>query len=244
MPASGTKAVAAALLVGSMHLGRQHPTLRTRAAVTRLRQAERAGESVRAAAEGRPDPRPDKGVGAMIEPRALLYGGIAASVVLLAPAVGAQAQPARTQDTTQVGTLTCNISGGPGFIITSSKALDCQFRDRKGTRDFYVGTIRKFGLDIGATAKGRMVWAVFAPSKAIGRGALAGEYVGAAGEATVVGGVGANVLLGGSQNTFSLQPISVQGQTGLNLAVDVASMQLEPAVAQRSRRIIIEERRY
>ena len=97
-----------------------------------------------------------------------------------------------------------------------------------GPREVYTGSISKFGLDIGATAGGEMIWAVYAPSTRK-FGALAGHYAGASGEATVGAGVGANVLVGGSDRTVSLQPVSVQGQAGLNLAVGVAELNLRPA---------------
>ena len=97
-----------------------------------------------------------------------------------------------------------------------------------GPREVYTGSITKFGLDIGGTTGGQMVWAVYAPTNA-GHGALAGQYAGASAEATVGAGVGANVLIGGSNHTVQLQPLSVQGQTGLNLAAGVAGLNLEPA---------------
>jgi hypothetical protein len=97
-----------------------------------------------------------------------------------------------------------------------------------GAREVYTGSISKFGLDIGATAGGEMVWSVFAPSNKH-FGALAGNYGGASAEATVGAGLGANVLVGGSNRTVALQPVSVQGQSGLNLAVGVSELQLRPA---------------
>jgi hypothetical protein len=89
-----------------------------------------------------------------------------------------------------------------------------------------MGSISKFGIDLGATNGGRMVWAVFAPTSARLKGALAGSYAGATAEATVGAGVGANALVGGSNRTITLQPLSVQGQTGLNLAVGVGELRL------------------
>lgn len=148
-------------------------------------------------------------------------------------AVPAMAQSAGT--TSRVGALECNISGGPGFIITSSKALACTFKPTRGPRETYVGTIRKFGLDIGATAKGKIVWAVLAPTSSVQPGALAGDYVGVSAEATVGAGVQANALVGGFNKSFNLQPLSVGGQTGLNIAAGVSELTLEPAVARRKR---------
>lgn len=129
----------------------------------------------------------------------------------------------------KAGTLVCDISGGIGMIIGSQKGVQCLFNpDTPGPREVYVGTISKFGLDIGATTGGQMVWVVYAPTTRV-FGALAGVYSGASAEATVALGLGANVLVGGSDRTVALQPLSVQGQGGLNLAVGVASLELRPA---------------
>ena len=154
--------------------------------------------------------------------------GLAASL-----AVPAAAQSTGT--TSRVGALECNVSGGAGFIITSSKALSCTFKPTRGRQEYYVGTIRKFGLDIGATQKGRIVWAVFAPTASMQPGALAGDYVGVSAEATVGAGVQANALVGGFNKSFNLQPLSVGGQTGLNLAAGVSELTLEPAAVRRTR---------
>jgi hypothetical protein len=97
-----------------------------------------------------------------------------------------------------------------------------------GPREVYVGSITKFGLDIGATAGGEMVWAVYAPTDRR-FGALAGNYGGASAEATVGAGLGANVLVGGSNRTVALQPLSVQGQAGFNVAAGVSELRLRPA---------------
>jgi hypothetical protein len=131
-------------------------------------------------------------------------------------------------DRTRVGTLTCDISPGLGLIVGSQREVTCVFTpSRGGRREAYLGTITRVGLDVGATAGGQMVWAVFAPSSAR-YAALAGNYVGASGEATLGAGLGANALIGGSNRTVALQPISVQGQVGLNLAVGVAGLALNP----------------
>lgn len=155
---------------------------------------------------------------------------VSAFAALAVAAVAALPGPTMAQaNRTKVGTLTCDVSGGIGMIITSSKDVTCMFRPtRAGRREVYVGSITKFGLDIGATTRGEMIWAVYAPSSRR-FGALAGHYGGASGEATVGAGLGANVLVGGSDRTVALQPVSVQGQTGLNLAVGVASLDLRPA---------------
>ena len=126
----------------------------------------------------------------------------------------------------QAGTLTCDISGGIGFIIGSQRTLNCSFASAlPGPVEFYIGTLTKLGVDIGATSGGVMVWVVYAPTTRPA-GALAGSYTGASAEASVIAGVGANVLIGGSNRTVELQPVSLQGQTGLNLAAGVAEIDL------------------
>ena len=153
---------------------------------------------------------------------------LAALAVVAAVAAPAPSM-AQTPERTKVGTLNCDISAGIGLIIGSKKTVTCAFTpSQPGPREVYTGSITKFGLDIGGTTGGQMVWAVYAPTNA-GHGALAGHYAGASAEATVGAGVGANVLIGGSNRTVQLQPLSVQGQTGLNLAAGVAGLDLEPA---------------
>jgi Protein of unknown function (DUF992) len=132
----------------------------------------------------------------------------------------------QAQDTLKVGTLSCNVSAGLGLIVTSSRDMNCQFRPSRGGRESYRGTIRRFGLDIGATTRGVLVWTVVAQTRRPTRGALAGDYTGGAAEATVGIGLGVNVLVGGSERAYSLQPVSVEGQLGLNLAAGVAQLTL------------------
>jgi Protein of unknown function (DUF992) len=130
----------------------------------------------------------------------------------------------------KAGTLSCDVAGGIGMIIASQKSVTCRFNPaaQGWQSEIYVGSISKFGLDIGATSSGEMVWAVFAGGSPA-PGALAGNYAGATAEATVAVGLGGNVLVGGSNRTIALQPLSVTGQAGLNLAVGVASLELRPA---------------
>lgn len=140
--------------------------------------------------------------------------------------------PAAAQDRTEVGMLECEIEGGVGFVIGSSKDMSCVFSpaDKARPQEAYVGTVNKFGLDVGVTEKSVMQWLVLAPSaEPFPNGALAGHYVGASAEATAAVGAGANILVGGSNETVSLQPVSVQGQVGLNLALGVSDFRLAPA---------------
>jgi Protein of unknown function (DUF992) len=129
-----------------------------------------------------------------------------------------------------VGILECNVSGGVGFVITSSKALACVFRPSQGRPEHYVGTITRFGLDIGVTGPGQLVWTVLAIPGAWSRYPLAGQYIGASGEVSAGPGVGANALVGGSDRSFALQPLSVSAQTGVDLAAGVGELSLEPGL--------------
>jgi hypothetical protein len=150
----------------------------------------------------------------------------ALSVAVTSASVAWAQQPTHTK----AGTLSCDVSAGIGLIIASKKELTCLYTPSQpgGAQEVYLGSINKFGLDIGATAGGQLAWAVYAPTSA-NVGALAGSYAGATAEATVGVGLGANVLVGGSDRTVSLQPVSIQGQAGLNLAVGVADLELRRA---------------
>ncbi len=149
------------------------------------------------------------------------------AVAISALALGAMAYgaPAQAQGI-QAGVLTCNVASGFGFIFGSSKAVNCTYSPAGGAPQHYVGSIDKFGVDIGYTQGGVLVWTVLAPTTAPPPGALSGHYIGATASATAGVGVGANVLVGGSGNTISLQPLSIEGNTGLNVAAGVEGVTL------------------
>ena len=134
--------------------------------------------------------------------------------------------PAHAQQIVKIGELRCEVSGGLGLVITSSKEIGCRFIPPHGRTETYFGKIQKFGLDIGVTNRGVLIWDVLAPTTGIRHHALQGEYVGVGASATVGVGVGANALVGGSERSFTLQPLSVQGQTGLALAAGVEALTL------------------
>jgi hypothetical protein len=150
--------------------------------------------------------------------------GAAALTLAVASAAPAAAQRVRA------GVLTCDISAGMSFIVGSQKSVMCTFApEPPGPQQVYSGSISKFGLDVGATGGGVMVWAVFTDSLAPpGVGFLAGDYFGASGQITVAAGLGANVLIGGNNNTVALQPVSVSTSVGLNFALGVAELRLRP----------------
>lgn len=141
--------------------------------------------------------------------------------------LGLLAAPAAAESGVKAGVLTCDVSAGLGAIIGSSKSVDCVFKGN-GRTERYTGRLGKLGIDIGYTGEASMAWIVFAPGK-INEGALEGSYVGASGQATVLAGLGANVLVGGFEKSINLQPVSVQGQTGLNVAAGLGSLTLNHA---------------
>jgi len=151
-----------------------------------------------------------------------------ATIVLLA----ALATSAAAQQTnqTKAGVLSCRTSASLGLIVGSHQKLSCRFTpDAGGPPETYVGHINRLGLDLGVRAGGVMAWAVLAPTKGVHHGALAGKYVGASGGVSVGVGASANVLVGGSHRSFALQPLSVEGQVGVNLALGVAGLTLHSA---------------
>ena len=156
----------------------------------------------------------------------LMIGAAALAAGALAFAGSADAAPHGVK----VGSLTCNVASGWGFVFGSSKDLHCTFRgNRTGAGEHYVGSISKFGVDIGYTDGGVLVWGVFAPSSDIRPGALEGDYAGATASATVGVGLGANVLVGGLDKSIALQPLSVEGNKGLNVAAGIGAISLKAA---------------
>ena len=135
--------------------------------------------------------------------------------------------PAGAQSTTKAGLLSCNMGPTIGLIIGSHQHIHCRFTpDSGGPSERYSGSITRIGLDVGFRAGGAMAWAVFAPTLGIPHGALRGRYVGASGDASFGLGAGGKLLVGGSHQTISLQPLSVSGQVGVNLALGVAGLTL------------------
>jgi Protein of unknown function (DUF992) len=148
---------------------------------------------------------------------------MAAALTLLTGPV--DAQPSRIE----LGTLTCSMSSSIGLIVGSQKNVNCIFRGRPAEpEEAYTGTMTTIGLDIGITTGGVIVWTVFADTNRF-VGMLAGKYAGATAEISVAAGLGANVLVGGSHRTVALQPLSLQGQVGLDIAAGVGELDLHPA---------------
>ena len=135
---------------------------------------------------------------------------------------------ANAQERVQVGVLECRGGASIGFIVGSVTNLGCVLRIDGMPEDRYVATIRKIGVDLGITQETALAWGVFAPTRRLGPGDLSGNYAGAQGSATIGVGAGGNVLVGGSNNSIALQPLSLQGQVGLSVAAGLESLELRP----------------
>lgn len=133
---------------------------------------------------------------------------------------------ASAQSRVEAGVLECR--GGPSisFVVGSVTELTCTYRPQLGPVQIYNATLRRAGIDVGVTAVSGLIWGVFAPTRQLGLGDLSGIYAGATAGAAVGVGLGANALVGGSNNSIALQPVSVEGQAGLNIFAGVAGLEL------------------
>ena len=154
-----------------------------------------------------------------------------ALIALIAPLASANATPP-----VRAGILQCQGGQNVGFVVGSVTSFECVFRSEGRRPEPYIATVRRIGLDLGVTEQTRLSWAVNAPNSRLGRGELAGTYGGVGANASIGVGGGGNFLVGGPANTYVLQPISLQGQTGLNVAAGIAGIELEPFLGYAPRR--------
>ena len=166
----------------------------------------------------------------LFAPRTRVFASLGLGATLFAAAALSLAAPAAAQtDTgTKVGTLTCDVSSGIGLFVVEKQTMTCSYKPLKGdVTANYTGKIETFGVTLGGVEKGHLVWGVITQtSDAPPSGALAGKYVGASADAAFGPGLGANVLVGGSNQAFALQPISVEGEIGVNIAAGVTELTL------------------
>jgi hypothetical protein len=157
--------------------------------------------------------------------RSLVLAGLAFATLVTSLAGSRAQQP---MDRVRIGVLECRGGASIGFIVGSVTNLGCVLRAEGMPEDRYVATIRKVGVDLGITQESALAWGVYAPVSRLGPGDLSGNYAGAQGSASIGVGLGGNVLVGGSDNSIALQPLSVQGQVGLSVAAGLASLELRP----------------
>jgi hypothetical protein len=151
-------------------------------------------------------------------------------------ALAASIASANAMPPVRAGILQCQGGQNVGFVVGSVTSLECVFQSEGRRPEPYLATVRRIGLDLGVTEQTKFTWAVNAPNSRLGRGELAGNYGGVGANASVGIGGGGNFLVGGPANSYALQPISVQGQTGLNVAAGVAGLELQPVGFDGGRR--------
>jgi hypothetical protein len=161
-----------------------------------------------------------------------------AAAALMAPLAAADAMPP-----VRAGILQCQGGKNIGFVVGSVTSLECVFQSDGRRPEPYLATVRRIGVDLGFTEQTKFTWAVNAPNGRLGIGDLAGSYGGVGANASVGVGGGGNFLVGGPANAYALQPISLQGQTGLNVAAGIAGLELEPVRFRAPRRHIHRHRR-
>lgn len=171
--------------------------------------------------------------------RGIVIGTLIAGIICLVPSVRAQegggAAPGAAATggggaTVRAGYLSCHVESGWGYIFGSSRKVKCAFSmsgTSQGYTEYYTGSITKFGADIGYMQSAVMLWTVLAPTTNLGAGSLAGQYAGATASVAAGIGAGANVLVGGFKHSIALQPVSIEGQTGLNVAAGLAALNLK-----------------
>ncbi len=151
----------------------------------------------------------------------------------------APAAPVVQQSSVHLGVLVCEVTPNAGFIIGSVRTLNCELRTSRlepfTVLGKYTGTVSRFGLDLGVVTGNNLAWAVFAPNNTTSASAVAGRYVGVSANAALVVGGGVNVLLGGSDKSIALQPLSVEGITGASVAAGVTELKLDPVVTAKPR---------
>ena len=157
--------------------------------------------------------------------RSIIMAWIASTTLCASAAFALAQQPMQR---VQVGVLECRGGASIGFVVGSVTNLGCVLRVDGMPEDRYIATIRKVGIDLGITQESALAWGVYAPVARLGPGDLSGDYAGVQGSASVGVGVGGNVLIGGSANSIALQPLSVQGQVGINVAAGLESLELRP----------------
>ena len=163
------------------------------------------------------------GQGTVLAPGSAIPPGMVQTGTVLVPP---PAQPQAPQGNTRVGQLQCDVSGGVSYVFGSTRALSCAFKPSNGPAEAYSGEIRRFGIDLGFSGRGTMVWTVVNVGSDIAPGSLAGTYGGASSNASLGLGLGSAALIGGSRDQVALQPLAIETSTGVNLAAGIAELSL------------------
>ena len=159
----------------------------------------------------------------------------AATAVTLAFTAGAcmqQSSPQQLNTTNAnsriyIGALSCNVAGGTGYVLASSKTMECVFLDRNGQSAEYSGTINKVGIDIGYTKAVHTVWRVYSLGSDRKANQLSGTYVGEQGTVAAGGQAGGNWIYGGPNAEIGMVASGIVKDAGYNLATGIAEMSLK-----------------
>ena len=147
-------------------------------------------------------------------------------IALVATLFAVTAGSAAAQSRVQTGVLECITDPTVGMVLGSSRTMQCVFKPTVGPLQHYDGSQGRLGIDLGVKDRTALAWAVFSPTVQIGPGGLAGNYGGVSADASVGLGLGAKVLIGGSNSSYALQPLSVEGQVGLNVGGGITGLTL------------------
>ncbi|MET3889737.1 hypothetical protein ABIE41_000813 [Bosea sp. OAE506] len=165
----------------------------------------------------------------------ITFAKAACAAFVASTALVVSSLPSAAQSGSPAGRLTCNVGAGIGLVVTSQRPMNCTFTPRRGPSQRYTGIVRNFGLDLGTIRSSTMSWRVYGPYARAPLGALAGRYGGATAGASAGVGGSANLLVGGNNNEVTLQPLSLQGARGINVAVGVTGFELSLAGSGRRR---------
>lgn len=151
---------------------------------------------------------------------------LASSAFLAVAALPAQRTAAQSPARVQTGNLECLSNPSVGAVVGSVRTMTCVFKPSVGLEQHYSGTRTRIGLDVGVQTGAAILWTVFAPTNQLRPGELEGTYAGISADAAAGLGIGANALIGGSNNTIALQPLSIEGQIGVNVALGISALTL------------------
>jgi len=123
--------------------------------------------------------------------------------------------------------LTCKLKDVKNDIVYSKEEFSCEFKMTNGEVQAYTGQIKNIGVDLSVTKDLTLVWAVLNPTGEVGAAeSLKGDYVGGGASVALGAGVGANVLVGGGDKSFTLQPLSASGMVGAGVNVGIEEFEL------------------
>jgi len=139
---------------------------------------------------------------------------------------------ARAQGGIELGILSCRSVPGTqsNLILHSTVDLKCVFRGVGGEEAYNGQTGVALGLDLNWRRSETLYFTVLGGTTdtRIGSYGLTGNYVGGKASATADFGGGEAALFGGGSKNFSLQPVALEGTSGLGVAGGVSYLYLEP----------------